>query len=78
LLREPPTEVEDARAHETDVLDIAQASGRGEAINRDDVCGMLTKCLRDVGAIVLVVPCLSVCCWVFNFPLLFFCNRLSN
>jgi hypothetical protein len=45
LLQEPSADVEDALAHDTSVLDIALVLGRGGAINRNVVCGLLTECL---------------------------------
>jgi hypothetical protein len=56
LLWEPLADIEDALAYETSVLDIVLASGHGEAINHDVVCGLLTKCLQDVSSTILVMP----------------------
>jgi hypothetical protein len=53
--REPPIEVEAALTHETGVLDIALASGRGGTINRNVVCGFLTECLQDLSFAILTM-----------------------
>jgi hypothetical protein len=41
----------------TCVLDIALMSGRGGAISRDAVCGLLTECLQDVRSAAPVMLC---------------------
>jgi hypothetical protein len=46
LLQEPSTDVEDALARDTSVLDIALVLGRRGAINHDTICGLLTECLQ--------------------------------
>jgi hypothetical protein len=37
------------------MIDVALASRRGGAIERDDLCGVLTDCLQDVRFAVLVI-----------------------
>jgi hypothetical protein len=65
--REPPVEVEAARAHETSELDIVLVSGHGGTINCDVVCDLLTKCLQEVTSAILVMSYLFARCWVITF-----------
>jgi hypothetical protein len=73
LLREPSTDVEDAHAHETSVLDIAVASRCEEATNHDTVCGLLTKCLYNVSSAILAMPYLFALLLGFFYFSLFLC-----
>jgi hypothetical protein len=67
--REPPADIEIATPHDTSVLDIALVSGHAGTVDRDAVCGLLTKCLQDVSFAMFVMPYLVICCWVFNVSL---------
>jgi hypothetical protein len=67
--REPPTDIEIATPRDTSVLDIVLVSGHAGTVDRDVVCGLLTKCLRDVSSAMFVMPYLVICCWVFNVSL---------
>jgi hypothetical protein len=51
------------------MLDIALVAGHTGTVNHDVVCGLLTKCLQDVSATMLVLPfCLFVTCpLMFNY-----------
>jgi hypothetical protein len=44
-LQEPPANIEVTPIGEASMLDIALVSGRARTVNRDTVCGLLTKCL---------------------------------
>jgi hypothetical protein len=46
----------------TGVLDIALTLGRGGAVSRDAICGLLTKCLHDVSSAVPVMLYLFAFC----------------
>jgi hypothetical protein len=46
----------------TGVLDIALTLGRGGAVSRDAVCGLLTECLQDVSSTVPAMLCLFAFC----------------
>jgi hypothetical protein len=67
--REPLVDVEAAHTCEVRVLDIALVSGHTGTVNHDVVCGLLTRCLQDVSATMLVWPfCLFVTCpLMFNY-----------
>jgi hypothetical protein len=58
LLQEPSVDVDDVLTCDSSMLDIALASRHGGDINRDAVCGLLTKCLQDVSSAIFTSFCL--------------------
>jgi hypothetical protein len=51
-VRDPPVQ---ADTHEASVCDITLVLGRTGVVNCDAVCGLLIKCLQDVGFIVFTL-----------------------
>jgi hypothetical protein len=60
LLGEPSPDVEDTLIHGTGVLDIVLTSGRGGAVSRNAVCGLLSEYLHDVSSFIFEMFCLFV------------------
>jgi hypothetical protein len=52
-------------SREGGVVNVALASRRGGTIEHDDLCGVLSNCLQDVGFAALMMPFFSLSYWVF-------------
>jgi hypothetical protein len=72
-VQKPSIDVEEIIIHEVGMIDVALASRRGGAIERNDLCGLLTDCLQDVRFTILAVLCLFAL--LLNLTSLCFCNR---
>jgi hypothetical protein len=60
-VQKPTIDVEEIFICERDVIDVALASRHGGAIERNDLCGLLTDRLEDVRlAILTVLPLLAL------------------
>jgi hypothetical protein len=53
--------------HEGGVVDVVLASRHGGAVERDELCGVLTDCLQDVKFTVPTLLCLLFCHRIFIF-----------
>jgi hypothetical protein len=68
-VQKPSIDAEEIFVRKGGMIDVALALRCGGAIERNDLCGLLTDCLQDVRFTILVVLCLFAL--LLNFDFLF-------
>jgi hypothetical protein len=72
-VQKPSIDVEEIIVHEGGMIDVVLASRHRGAIERNDLCCLLTDCLQEVRFTILAV--LRLLSLLLNFDFSLFCNK---